>query len=128
MTARRDEQRGSVIVEFLGAALLVVLAVLGIAQMAVWVWARGVTANAAHEGARAAATVGADDRLGVITSRAVLRDGLGRSGMRFTVTVGRTGGAVVAEVHGRAPRLVPFLPDFAVSGRASVLDEGEVRP
>lgn len=123
-----DGQRGSTIVEFLGAALLVVVAVLGLAQMAVWVWAGGVTANAAHEGARAAAAVGASEQDGVRIGRSVLRDGLGGTGMRFSIAVARSGGAVVSEVRGTAPRIVPFMPAFPVTARASVLDERMVRP
>lgn len=126
--ARADEQRGSTLIEFLGASLLVVLAFLGVAQMAVWVWARGVTVNAAHEGARAAAAMGATDADGQDVGRAVLRDGLGAASESFAVSVTRRSDAVVAEVRGESPRLVGFMPVLPLVGRATVLDERQVTP
>lgn len=77
----RIDERGSSIVEFLASALLVVLGLLAVAQMGVWIWARGVTVNAAHEGARAAASLGASTDAGVWRARGVLEDGLGSTGL-----------------------------------------------
>ncbi len=124
---RRDE-RGSSLVEFLGSALLIVLGLLALAQMAVWVWARGVTMNAAHEGARAAAGVGASEARAEWQARAVLQDGLGPTGRRFAVVSRRGDGVVHVVVRGEAPRLFGLLPAFPVEAAASVLDESTVLP
>lgn len=124
----RVDELGSSIVEFLASALLVVLGLLAVAQMGVWIWARGVTVNAAHEGARAAASLGASTDAGEWRARAVLEDGLGSSARRFAVAAGRGGGVVRVVVRGEAPRIVGLLPAFAVEGRATVLDEATVLP
>ena len=123
----RDE-RGSSLVEFLGSALLIVLGLLALAQMAVWIWARGVTVNAAHEGARAAAGIGASSERAVWQARAVLQDGLGATGRRFEVAARRGDGVVHVVVRGEAPRLFGLLPAFPVKGAATVLDESTVLP
>ena len=121
-------ERGSSLVEFLGSALLIVLGLLALAQMAVWIWARGVTVNAAHEGARAAAGVGASSESAVWQARAVLQDGLGATGRRFEVAARRGDGVVHVVVRGEAPRVFGLLPAFPVEGAATVLDESTVLP
>jgi len=124
----RSDERGSSLVEFLGSALLIVLGLLALAQMAVWIWARGVTVNAAHEGARAAAGVGASTDTAVWQARGVLQDGLGVTGRRFVVDARRGDGVVHVVVRGEAPRLFGLLPAFPVEGAATVLDESTVLP
>jgi hypothetical protein len=121
------EERGTTIVEFLGVALLVGAALTVLLQMAVWVWCRNVTVNAADEGARTAAEMGRPLADGATRTRAVLRDGLGGSAARFTVRVGQDGDAVVVEAVGVAPRIVPFLPSFGVHAEARALDEDGAR-
>ena len=121
-------ERGSTLVEFLGSALLIVLALLALAQMAVWIWARGVTANAAHEGARAAASLGASDATGVWQARGVLQDGLGSTARGFTVDAARRGGLVHVEIAGESPRIIGFMPTFPLHAASTVLDEATVTP
>lgn len=121
-------ERGSSLVEFLGAAILIVLGLLALAQMAVWIWARGVTVNAAHEGARAAASLGASTEAGVWQARGVLQDGLGASARRFAVEARRGDGVVRVVVRGEAPRIVDLLPGFPVEGVGTVVDEATVVP
>jgi hypothetical protein len=123
----RGEQ-GSTLVEFLGSALIIVLALLALAQMAVWIWARGVTANAAHEGARAAASLGASDAAGVWQARGVLQDGLGSTARGFRVDAARRGGVVHVEIEGESPRVVGFMPAFSLHAASTVLDEATVMP
>ncbi|MEY3362142.1 MAG: hypothetical protein RL531_1861 [Actinomycetota bacterium] len=121
-------ERGSSLVEFLGSALIIVLGLLTSAQMAVWIWARGVTVNAAHEGARAAASLGASTEAAEWQARGVLQDGLGSSGRRFAVEARRGNGAVRVVVRGEAPRMLAILPAFPVEGVATVIDESVVLP
>lgn len=125
--ARRSaDARGSVMVEFLAVALLTVVAVLVLAQMAMWVWARGVVVNAAHEGARTAAEAGRTPDDGVDQTRSVLRDGLGRSARGFTVTAVEADGRVGVQAVGRAPVILTFLPGFDVTARATAYDEDDL--
>jgi hypothetical protein len=121
-------EHGSSLIEFLGSALLIVLGLLAVAQMAVWIWARGVTMNAAHEGARAAASLGASTESAVWQARGVLQDGLGATGRRFAVEARRGDGAVRVVVRGEAPRILALLPAFPVEGVATVVDESVVGP
>ena len=122
----RDE-RGTTVVEFLGVTLLVAAAVLVLLQMALWVWCRNVTVNAADEGARTAAEVGRPLGDGEARTRSVLHDGLGGSAARFAVHATHDGDAVVVIATGVAPRIVPFLPPFTVRAEARAYDEDAPR-
>jgi hypothetical protein len=113
-------------VEFLAVTILTVVCLLGLAQMAVWVWARDVAVSAAHEGARTAAERGRPLNDGAAKTRAVLRDGLGRGADRFVVDTGQDGDTVAVRTRGRAPVIVPFLPAFAIDVRATAFDEDAV--
>jgi hypothetical protein len=123
-----QDERGTTVVEFLGVTLLVAAAVLVLLQMAVWVWCRNVTVNAADEGARTAAEVGRPLGDGAARTRAVLHDGLGGSAARFSVRAAQDGDAVVVVATGVAPRIVPFLPLFTVHAEARAYDEDAPRP
>lgn len=115
-------------VEFLAVAVLVVVAMLGLAQLAVWVWARGVAVSAAHEGARTAAESGRSLDAGLARTRTLLRDGLGSSGRRFSVDAGQQGGVVAVRAVGDAPSILPFLPRFTIEARATAHDEDVLTP
>jgi hypothetical protein len=123
-----ESGRGSTLVEFLAVALLTIVALLGIAQMAVWVWARNVAVSAAHEGARTAAERGRRLDEGVGRARVLLRDGLGNGGDRFAVDAAQEGDVVAVQAQGDAPAIVPFLPRFAIRVRATAFDEDGVLP
>jgi hypothetical protein len=123
----RDE-RGSSIVEFLAVTVLVAFALLVLLQMALWLWARDVTVDAADEGARTAAEVGRPLTDGTSRARTVLHDGLGGAAARFAIDAHQDGDAVVVEAAGPAPRVVPFLPDFVVHATARALDEDAPSP
>jgi hypothetical protein len=123
----RDE-RGATVVEFLGVSVLVAAAVMVLLQMAVWVWCRNVTVNAADEGARTAAELGRPLADGEARTRSVLHDGLGGSAAAFAVRAAQDGDAVVIEASGAAPRIVPFLPFFTVHAEARALDEDTTTP
>ncbi len=114
-------------VEFLAVAILVIASLLGLAQMAVWVWARGVAVSATHEGARAAAEAGRSLDDGVARTRTLLRDGLGGSADGFRVESDEAEGVVAVFASGRAPVIVPFFPAFTVEARATAQDEDDVR-
>src|SRR5215218_5775708 len=109
---RADGERGATIVEFLAVTILTVVCLLGIAQLAVWVWARNVAVTAVHEGARTAAETGRPLSDGSRRARDVLEDGLGPSSRRFSVGVAEDGGTVAVRARGTAPMIVPFLPAF----------------
>jgi hypothetical protein len=125
--AERDE-RGATIVEFLGVTLLVGTAVMVLLQMALWVWCRNVTVNAADEGARTAAELGRPLADGEARTRSVLHDGLGGTAAGFVVRAVEDGDAVVVVATGAAPRIVPFLPSFTVHAEARALDEDVAAP
>ncbi len=114
-------------VEFLAVAVLSVAALLGVGQMAVWVWARGVAVSAAHEGARTAAESGRSIDDGVLRTRTLLHDGLGGSADGFRVEGAEEGSVIAVVAAGRAPVIVPFLPEFTVEARATARDEDELR-
>lgn len=124
---RGAHQRGTVMVEFLAVAVLVVAALLALGQMAVWVWARGVAVSAAHEGARTAAEAGRSIDDGVLRTRTLLHDGLGGSAAAFRVEGGEADDVVAVVAVGRAPVIVPFLPEFTVEARATARDEDHLR-
>ena len=113
-------------VEFLAVTILTVVCLLGLAQMAVWVWARDVAVSAVHEGARTAAERGRRLDDGATKARAVLRDGLGGGADRFEVETAEEGDTVAVRARGRAPVIVPFLPTFDVDVRATAFDEDAV--
>lgn len=115
-------------IEFLGVAVLTVVCLLGLAQIAVWVWARNVAVTAAHEGARTAAEAGRPLDDGITRARLLLRDGLGGSAGAFTVEAGQDGEVIAIRARGRAPMLVPFLPAFDVDALATAADEDAVLP
>jgi Flp pilus assembly protein TadG len=121
--ARLPSESGTVVVEFLAVSMLVALALTVLIQLAVWVWTRNVVANAVDEGARVAAESGRAVAEGEDRTRAVLRDGLGRSAGSFEVEGVQDGDVVVLHARGIAPPLVPFLPEFVVESEGRALDE-----
>lgn len=124
--ARRRSQCGATVVEFLGVMLLAALALLVLIQFSVWVWTRNVVVNAADEGARAAAESGRSPADGEARTHAVLHDGLGRAAVRFRVDASTVGDAVVVRAEGRAPSIVPFLPELTIDVEARAFDEDAV--
>ena len=105
---------------------MIVAGLMVVIQMAMWIWARNVTMNAADEGACAAAEMGRPLADGAARTRSVLHDGLGRLAARFAIGAEQDGDAVVVRVSGVAPHIVPFLPEFVVSSEARALDEDTV--
>lgn len=124
----RHAEEGATIIEFLGVAVLTVFALLTVAQVAMWTWARNVALNAVHEGARTAAESGRPLDDGAQRTRVLLHDGLGRTGDRFTIEVGQAGDDVEVAARGDAPSILPLLPRFTVVARAHALDEDAVAP
>ena len=124
--AARGSETGATVVEFLAVAVLTVFALLGVAQIAIWTWARNVAVNAAHEGARTAAEAGRPLGDGVQWTRALLHDGLGGHEAAFAVEAEEAGSEVHVAAHGVAPSILPFMPRSTVTARASALDEDSV--
>jgi hypothetical protein len=121
-------ERGATIIEFLAVAVLSVLALLTIAQVAMWTWARNVAVNAAHEGARTAAEAGRPLDDGVQRTRVLLHDGLGGAADGFAVEAAQGSAGVELAARGDAPSILPFLPRFTIVARAHALDEDSVAP
>ncbi|HVX55289.1 TadE/TadG family type IV pilus assembly protein [Nocardioides sp.] len=67
-----SRQRGSAVVDFVLVLLLLVPLVAGVLQIALVLYVRNTVASAASEGARYAATLGHDERDGVVRTRAQL--------------------------------------------------------
>ena len=124
--SRAGGELGATVVEFLAVTILTVVCLLGIAQLAVWVWARNVAVTAVHEGARTAAETGRPLSDGSRRARDVLADGLGASSGRFAVDVAEDDGTVAVRARGTAPMIVPFLPAFPVVVQADAFDEDRV--
>jgi hypothetical protein len=119
-------EAGTALVEFLAVAILTVMCLLAVAQLAVWVWARNVAVSAVHEGARTAAESGRPLDDGVARTRVLLHDGLGGGGDRFAVGAVQDGDDVAVRARGPAPQIVPFLPRFDIDVQADAFDEDAV--
>lgn len=126
MVETHRDERGATIVEFLAVAVLAVVALLGVAQMALWTWARNVAVNAAHEGARVAAEPGRPLDDGAVRTRQLLHDGLGGGASAFVVHAEQSSDEVEIDARGDAPVILPFLPTFTITATAHVLDEDVV--
>lgn len=74
---RRDD--GSAIVEFLLVSALLVALTAGVLQLALALHVRNTLADAAAEGARHAALVGATQKDGVVRTRDLIRVGVGQA-------------------------------------------------
>lgn len=114
---------GATMVEFVAGIGLVVLLLLALVQVAVYAYAGNVARHAAHEAARAGAEVGRPDGDAASVAGRLLEAGLGASGRRFGVLASRRSGLSVVEVSGRAPSLLPFVPELPVRARSEVLLE-----
>lgn len=121
-----DETGGATMVEFLGVAILSVAAFLAVAQMAIWVWSRNVAITAVHEGARLAAETGRSLDEGQAQTRELLHDGLGGAADGFEVGAAQDGTVIAVMARGDAPSIVPFLPEFSFTVKATAFDEDQV--
>lgn len=129
----RQGERGSAPVSFALVALLVVVAVLGVLQLAFALHVRNLAVSAAGEGARAAALAGADDDAALALVHAEL-DTVLSAGVPRRVTLRREplgalapglrqpGQQVVVTVTTVLPLLGPWGPEagLTVTGRAVV--------
>jgi hypothetical protein len=113
-------------VEFLAVAVLTVVCLLAVAQLAVWVWARNVAVSAVHEGARTAAATGRPLEDCRARARVLLHDGLGGGAARFDVAAQQDGDEVAVRARGSAPQILPFLPRFDIDVQADAYDEDAV--
>lgn len=95
-------------------------------QLAVWVWARNVAVTAAYEGARTAAESQRDLEEGISKTQSVLHDGLGQRANLFEVQAAQEDEQIVVVTRGRAPRVVPFVPEFPINISATAFDEDEI--
>lgn len=99
------DERGTAIVEFPVAVLLLMVLTIGVAQVSFTLYSRNVLAASAHEGARAAAENGrsVDDARVIVTE--VVRRATGRMTERLSVSVASSraiGGGVSVSVRVRA--------------------------
>jgi Flp pilus assembly protein TadG len=108
------DETGSAAVEFTLVSVLLIVLLLGIAQVAVYVWVRNAATASAAEGARHAAGADVDTAAGAERARQVLASAVGpgtADRLRCTAadTVGETGLPLV-EVHCRGALPVFFAP------------------
>lgn len=120
----RDLESGSVLVEFIGALVLVLASVLAIAQVAAWCLLRSSVEVAADAGARAAAVHGPDSPE---VLEAVLSRLPGRVDPDEVRMVAHDLGAEV-EVSVSVDRDFVLLPGASVTSASSRLDERDVLP
>jgi Flp pilus assembly protein TadG len=119
VTARED-QGGSSVVEFIGAATLVVMLLLSVIEVATYAYAGNVAHHAAHEGARAGAELGRTETDGALVARTLLSDELGSVGRTFEVRAVHSSGLSIVEVRGVAPPVLPLVPGLSVHARSEV--------
>jgi hypothetical protein len=108
-------ERGDALVEGLFALALVLLVVAVAAHALAYAHARSVAAAAAQDGARAAATRGAD--AGIARASTILA-AAGDTGKSLRATARENGDEVTVSVEGEAPRLFS-LPLLLPAVRAS---------
>lgn len=121
-------ERGSILVEFLGATLASLAGLLVIAQMGLWIWAQNVAVTAVAEGARRAAESGGNPLEAVERARVMLGAGLGRRGDRFLVEVQLGSRTISVHARGEAPVVMPTWPGPPIEARATALLEDPVLP
>lgn len=120
---RASPEAGSILVEFLGVALLALGGLLVVVQMGLWIWARNIAVTAAAEGARRGAESGGGRVEALERTRAMLGAGLGRSGDRFTVEVRLGPRTISVHARGEAPVVLTALSLPPVEARATALLE-----
>lgn len=121
-----DDEDGSQVVSHVLVQVLVVFMVLGLMQLAFALHVRNVSIDAASEGARRAALVGATLSEGQARTDALLAGSLGAKvprQIRLYEEVRAGEPVIVAEVATRLPVLGPFGPAQALTVSASAWKE-----
>jgi Flp pilus assembly protein TadG len=109
---------GQALVETALAFPLLLVAAIGLLQVALYVHALNVVTGAVQEGARVAA---AEDRTlgdGVAHAQALLRDGLGRGAGDVALKGTDGGDAVALEASGQLRAVIPWTADAGLPLRA----------
>ena len=106
---RRAWQRGGALLETALIFPALLLATLGLVQLALWSHAENVAGDAASYGARRAAEVGGDLPSAVASAQSLLQSGLGGYAAGFAVRGQDDGVAVALDVRGSVPLLVPWV-------------------
>lgn len=124
---RPTRQRGAALLETALTFPALLLVVLGLLQFALWAHAENVATDAASYGARRAAEAGGTLSAAVATTQGLVQSGLGGYAAGFTVQGQDTGPAVVLDVQGSIPLLLPWLGTPALPVRAERVARKEVR-
>lgn len=109
---RNESGQGTVELALILPLLLAVL--IGAVQFGLVHHARTVTATAAVEGARLAASEGQTLNAGAVRTRDVLQAGLGKTGAGFEVTAEDRGDTVVTHARGSYTLFIPWVTTLAV--------------
>ena len=116
------EEDGSVTVEFIGVLILLLTLLLGIVQLSIYLYARGVVINATVEGARRAAEFDEDLSSGIQQSQSVLSGGIGGLANGINISAYEDGRSVVVVADGVIPGLGP-IPELPVHASSEAFDE-----
>jgi Flp pilus assembly protein TadG len=124
---RRDDDRGSAVVEFVGVLGLLLLLFLVIFQIGVVLHIRNVMTAAAAEGARYAANADRGDEEGAQRARDAIATGLSdQLAKSMTVTAGpdpSDPAVIEVTITGPAPLFVPKLSPFRITVHGHALEE-----
>lgn len=123
VTHRKGRQRGSTLVDFLAALMILVTIFLGGVQLGLYVYARNVATAAAAEGARYGAPEGRGEAAASRRTNELLDYGLGNYRNDLSVKTASDGGFVVVTVTGTLPAIVPFLEAIPLTVSARSFEE-----
>ena len=130
----RRNDRGSAVVEFALVSVVLLLLLLGVLQLAVYLYVRNIVAASAAEGARYAANADVDAEQGAARAEEILRRGAGRSVADRVTCVGRAelgdGGLRLAGVECAGMLPVFFAPigdPLPLHVTARAVEEGRPR-
>ena len=124
---RHGSERGSALLETALTFPALLLVVLGLLQFALWAHAENVATDAASYGAHRAAEVGGTLSVAVAATQELVQSGLGGYAASFTVQGQDTGPAVVLDVQGSIPLLLPWFGTAALPVHAERVARKEVR-
>ncbi|HJQ42480.1 MAG TPA: TadE/TadG family type IV pilus assembly protein [Jatrophihabitantaceae bacterium] len=128
MRARLREDTGAAVIEFVMMSALLVMLLLAVLQVAIYFYARNVTAASAADAARYAAAEGIDPGAGAARAEELIRRSTGLVTVHCTSRTGRDAvtGLLTSTVHCRGRVRVLFLPlelPLTIDVHASVLKE-----
>jgi Flp pilus assembly protein TadG len=107
----RRGERGQAVAEAVIAFPLLLIAMVGLVQLALFAHAQHVVAGAVQDGARVAAAADGTVDQGVAHADALVRAGLGRAAAEVALEGLDGGDAVAVEARGRLRAVIPWVAD-----------------